>query len=469
MRKLTPEEAAALAAAGQAAPAAPAQEPAHRRPEDQTQVPEEGDPFASLDSVEVQSEVKIEVPTIQGISFVTDDELKASGAVMGNHEENVWVAQGQRTILSVGEGQGHVGDAFTVFRVRRALHHPVTGAPLGYFVQVLGKAEITQLYPETSWARVIEAWAEIQPGDRVIPYVEEPRSITEVRSGEDVKGSIVAFQPYRQRVGDTDFVIIDAGTKQGMVPGRRLQAYRPAKEVSDPLTHNPLMVPDDVIGDLFVVKAGDATSVALVMKAERDIHVGRLRSEQRTSPPRQLLARGPSALPRPRALWIICVAAAIASPMNSAPPSPAVERGLARAVGAVEPASRGAPQLVGLLGVLEVRPVVRELQERAELALLRLQAPDLRDGVVGRADHGAAVLDHAVDGRRSAPGCRAGRADAAEIGCHFSRPNFTFSNACSRVSAMCTGPTRRSLRGPSCAPFSAATSLAIFQLMPSAS
>jgi hypothetical protein len=34
------------------------------------------------------------------------------------------------------------------------------------------------------------------------------------------------------------------------------------------------MVPDDVIGDLFVVKAGDTTSVALVMKAERDIHVG---------------------------------------------------------------------------------------------------------------------------------------------------------------------------------------------------
>jgi len=63
---------------------------------------------------------------------------------MGNHEENVWVSQGQRTILSVGEGQGHVGDAFTIFRVRRALRHPKTGLTIGYFVQVLGKAEITQ-------------------------------------------------------------------------------------------------------------------------------------------------------------------------------------------------------------------------------------------------------------------------------------------------------------------------------------
>jgi hypothetical protein len=34
------------------------------------------------------------------------------------------------------------------------------------------------------------------------------------------------------------------------------------------------MVPDDVIGDLFVVKSGDTTSVALVMRAQRDVIVG---------------------------------------------------------------------------------------------------------------------------------------------------------------------------------------------------
>ena len=276
MRKLTPEEAAALAAAGKtpdmpAAPAAPEAPPAPAPPPANT---EEGDPFASLDAADVSNEVKIEVPTLQGEAFVTSEEMKASGAVMGNHEENVWVAQGQRTILSVGEGQGHVGDAFTIFRVRRELHHPVTGVKLGYFVQVLGKAEITQLYPETSWAKIITSYAEIQPGDHVLPFVEEPAAITEVRSGQDVRGQIVAFEPYRQRTGAGDFVVLDAGTKQGMVPGRRLTVYRPSREVRDPLTRDLLAVPDDVIGDLFVVKSGDGTSLALVMKSERDLHVG---------------------------------------------------------------------------------------------------------------------------------------------------------------------------------------------------
>src|SRR5262245_36612241 len=66
MRKLTPEEAAALAAG--MPPAAPSPEtPSAPVPREKPQVPEEGDPFTSLDSVEVQSEVKVEVPTIQGI------------------------------------------------------------------------------------------------------------------------------------------------------------------------------------------------------------------------------------------------------------------------------------------------------------------------------------------------------------------------------------------------------------------
>src|SRR5262249_47654330 len=142
MRKLTPEEAARLAAAGQAVqPGSVAPEmPAAPGPAEAPKVPEEGDPFASLDAADVTGEGKVEVRTLQGVSFVTSEELKASGAVMGNHDENIWMSQGQRTIISVGEGQGHVGDSFTVFRVRRQLRHPVTGQTLGYFVQVLGKA-----------------------------------------------------------------------------------------------------------------------------------------------------------------------------------------------------------------------------------------------------------------------------------------------------------------------------------------
>ncbi len=277
MRKLTPEEAARLAAAGLEpgeAPAAPAPEPPPQEARQIAPPPGEEDPFASLDAAEVTDDFKLSIPTLQGISFVTDDQLKASGALMGNHEENYWTVQGQRSIVSVGEGQAHVGDAFTVFRVRRPLRHPDTNELLGYFVQVLGKAEITQLLPETSWVKITESWAEMQPGDRVVPFVEEPDAITEVRVGQPVRGEIVAFEPYRLRVGDRDFVVLDQGTKSGVVPGRRLQVFRAGRPVRDPLTSQEMMVPDDIVGELFVVKSGEKTSLALVTRSERELIVG---------------------------------------------------------------------------------------------------------------------------------------------------------------------------------------------------
>jgi hypothetical protein len=139
---------------------------------------------------------------------------------------------------------------------------------------VLGKAEVTQVHPETSWARITESWAEMQPGDRIVPFVEEPKAITEVNVGEPVSGRIAALAPYRQRVGDMDFVILNQGSKGGLVPGRRLIAFRAGREVIDPLSDASLLVPDDVIGELFVVKSSEKTSLALIMKAERDVIVG---------------------------------------------------------------------------------------------------------------------------------------------------------------------------------------------------
>jgi len=60
-------------------------------------------------------------------------------------------------------------------------------------------------------------------------------------------------------------VILDAGTRQGWWRAVGSSSYRPSREVRDPLTKELLMVPDDVIGDLFgregerrhVARAGD--------------------------------------------------------------------------------------------------------------------------------------------------------------------------------------------------------------------
>jgi hypothetical protein len=270
MRKLTPEEAENFmkAAAEQGeVPAAPAALPG-------MEAESHDDPFAALDSSDSTVERYVELKDLHRHSFVTAEEEAQGGAIMGTHRPNYWSAQHQRTIVSVGEGQTQVGDMYTIYRVRRPLRHPDSGEMLGYIVEVLGKGEIGEVHAEASFLDVLASYAEIQPGDRITRYVEEPARIREVFSDAEVDGSVVAWEPYRLRGGRGDLVILDKGTEDGIATGRRFTVYRAGREVRDPLTLNPLLVPDDVIGEAFVVKTSARASLALVTNATTDLVIG---------------------------------------------------------------------------------------------------------------------------------------------------------------------------------------------------
>ena len=270
MRKLTPEEAEAFMKAAQEqapVPAAPAPMPGFEQEEDD-------DPFSALDSSDSTVERYVEIKDLHRRSFVTPEDEQSGGAIMGNHRPNYWSSQRQRTIVSVGEGQTQVGDMYTIYRIRRPLRHPENGELLGYVVEVLGKGEIGEVHSEASFLDVVTAYAEIQPGDRITRYVEEPQSIREVFSDTDVEGQIVANEPYRLRTGKGDLVILDKGTEDGVAVGRRFSVYRAGREVRDPVTETPILVPDDVVGEAFVVKSSTRASLALVTNATTELVIG---------------------------------------------------------------------------------------------------------------------------------------------------------------------------------------------------
>ena len=270
MRKVTAEEARRLTASAEETPP-----PAEL---DESSPPlvkaEPLDPFASLDSSAADAQRVVEYPGLHRFSYVTEAELVSAGSLLGSHAEEYWTSQERRTIVSLGEGQAEVGDRYTIFRTRRRVIHPETGKMMGYFAQIVGTAEVSEVHPETSYVKIIAAYAEIEPGDRLIPYVELPREFKVVRSEGVVAGVVLAHMPYRQYTGEGDLVIIDRGTEDGVEPGRQLELYRAGKEVVDPVSRARLMVPDDRIGQMFVLRAGSNTAVALIQRANRPVRVG---------------------------------------------------------------------------------------------------------------------------------------------------------------------------------------------------
>lgn len=275
MRKLTPAEAAQIKPfQGEEDAPASADEPPSGPPGFPPERADALDPFASLDGGAADIVRTLRFPGLHRYGYITPRELEGAGAVLGSHEDSYWVSQERRTIASLGEGQSHVGDRYTVFRIRRRVVHPATGETAGYFIQRLGIGEVTEVHPESSYVKILSSYSEIEPGDRLIPYEEEPEEFRIEPTELDLRGIVVAKQPYRQFVGQGDLVVIDRGSFDGLVVGNELEIYRSGKEVLDPVTGSRVLVPDDIMGRMFVLKVGPRTSLVLIREARYQIDVG---------------------------------------------------------------------------------------------------------------------------------------------------------------------------------------------------
>jgi hypothetical protein len=267
MRKVSPEEAERLLKG---------MSPADIGPEEPDFPMDEPDLFAALDLQEAIEGPTIYVPGLQRSSFITEEDVEASSSVLGNHREHYWISQDQRMIVSAGEGSTDVGEEFTLFRVRRRVRHPLTGKHVGYMVEILGRAEITEVHPETSYAVVSTAYSEIQPGDRLLPFEELEEQFQARKFSTPVEGSVLAQQLHRLYSGRSDLVILDRGSEHGVDAGREFIIYRRGHDVLDPLTRVRVSEPDDLVARVFVLRSEANSSLALVTEAKTEIQEGDL-------------------------------------------------------------------------------------------------------------------------------------------------------------------------------------------------
>jgi hypothetical protein len=266
MRKVTAEEAAALLKGVSEPEPEPEAAPRPRRSPD--------DPFAALDGEDLRPEHFVRYPGLDAAPFVGSDEIEALGSVLGTHDEHFWLVQDQRMIVSLGEGEGQVGETYVVFRPRRKIIHPETHEVVGYYIEVIGRVELTEVHPESSYAMVRWSSSEIEPGDRLMPQLEEPEEIAPAFMAEPVEGLILAHQPRRLYAAAGDLVMLDRGADHGVIRGAEFVVYREGGLRLDSLEQKSVEIPDDVIGRMFVLKSTARSSVALVMRARTEVEPG---------------------------------------------------------------------------------------------------------------------------------------------------------------------------------------------------
>jgi peptidoglycan-associated lipoprotein len=207
---------------------------------------------------------------------------EVSGLVVGSRESKQLFAMGNILYVRVlPDANVKVGDRLTLYRPTKQVYHPVTRAPLGRIMVVLGILQVTTETKENVVSTRIErAFDSISPGDFVMPFQPPPEVPAKQTTSEPLTGVIVDFKQARLVTAQSEIVYIDRGDTDGVALGDRFSVIRPGRRLSF-MTKNP----DEALAEIKVIGLQPRTATAYVVRSTDAIQRGDMVSRMPPAPP----------------------------------------------------------------------------------------------------------------------------------------------------------------------------------------
>jgi peptidoglycan-associated lipoprotein len=196
---------------------------------------------------------------------------QVSGLVVGSRDSKQLFGMGEVLYVRVlPDANVKVGDRLTLYRPTKQVYHPVTRAPLGQIMVILGILQVTTETKENVVSTRIErAFDSISPGDFVMPFQLPPEVPAHQTTSGPLTGVIVDFKQARQVTAQSEIVYIDRGETDGVALGDRFSVIRPGRRLSF-MTKNP----DVVLAEIKVIGMQPQTATAYVVKSTDAVHRG---------------------------------------------------------------------------------------------------------------------------------------------------------------------------------------------------
>lgn len=221
------------------------------------------------------------IPTENIAKFLTSpkvvsvNELNTAPYVVDFAGEHIIAGTGDRLyVRSIIEPQSR---AYTLYRAGTTFKSPETGEVLGYEAKYIADTTLEQ---EGDPATVVisKSVNEIIMGDRLMPKAEEQFTLNYFPRPpeESIKGNILYVLDGVNQIGKFNVVVIDKGTRDGLLPGHELDIFKRGRTTRDPysvIKNDQVKLPDEIAGSLMVFRPFERVSYALVMKSSQAIHV----------------------------------------------------------------------------------------------------------------------------------------------------------------------------------------------------
>jgi hypothetical protein len=215
-------------------------------------------------------------PFLDRPRVITDDQIDDAPYIVSSYEEHLISGTGNRVYAREMTKPLH---GYNIVRPGREYVDPETGDVLGYEAVYLADARLVKFSEDDELATlmVTKALREVLNNDILIPHEkrEEMFQFTPRPPEEEVKGQIMAVYDGVSQIGQYMVVVLNRGEEEGLAPGHVLAVMQKGAKVHDSRAwfFSSVDLPDERAGIMMVFKTYKNLSYALIMEANRALHV----------------------------------------------------------------------------------------------------------------------------------------------------------------------------------------------------
>lgn len=211
--------------------------------------------------------------------FIEPKELESAGKIIGSKEEKRMLATLDEAYVEFPAAKPFkAGQRYSVYRVQRAVKHPVTNKRIGDIVEILGEVEVKGVTKgNIAQVLVVDALDPIERGFLVGPLKRSFPRVQAKPANKEVEGVVLATIYPRNMIAAQELVFVDRGRKDGVEIGNKLLVVRrgdgvlPVREIAP--VYNPRF-PRETVAEILVVDLREDIATGLVTRSYKETRVG---------------------------------------------------------------------------------------------------------------------------------------------------------------------------------------------------
>ncbi len=213
-------------------------------------------------------------PFITGPRLVSAEELADAPYIVSFLDEHLVGGKGTVSYVRGVDTQGQHDGRFSLVRDAGPYKDPDTGEIIGQQAVPVGEIQIIEPGPVAK-AQITKSYREALVADRLLPLETEDlvRDFYPHAPDQRVEGRIISVYDGVSAIGQYQVVTLSVGRSDGIERGHVLDIFEAGRVVLDPVKGGQVRLPELKSGELLVFKTDERVSFAVIMRAERAVHI----------------------------------------------------------------------------------------------------------------------------------------------------------------------------------------------------